>query len=180
MVVAQRVLVSVFVCAMLWQTASAQVVDIWSIYLNQQPEVEEEVEHELSESFDVDIPLARLTLPCEGKVELTYDQFDDVARVDAKLTGATCPVSRAEYALIVNVRDRDDNVVSERHEFAWEADSEQPFPGSASYPIGADADLISVRARRFSCQCAAGKEMSVTADADDGSPPNNNEEPLWF
>ena len=134
--------------------ASAQVVDTWSTFLNQLPEVEEEYDQRMTQTFEVEIPMRRLTPPCEGHVELTYEQFDNIARVRAELVTASCPVRDVEYALVVNSRTADEDVATQRREFVWSADSGEPFPGSDDYPIGSGTDLISVNARQFSCRCA--------------------------
>ncbi|MEM8982649.1 MAG: hypothetical protein AAGC71_06460 [Pseudomonadota bacterium] len=159
--------------------ASAQVIDIWSVFLNQQPEVEEEVEQSLSEKIAIAIPLQRRTPPCDGIIEVTYNQFDDVARVNAELKATSCPVSQVKYSLAVNARDSEYAISSQRFDFVWEVDSGKSFPGSDSYWIGRGRDLISVRASRFSCQCAAPNGPSVVVD-DGQLESSNSTEPLWF
>ena len=110
--------------------------------------------HSLEQTFTVDLPMRRLTPVCKGQVDLEYDQYDTIARVAATLVGTACNVATAEFALIINSRPDDGELVSERFELSWTAASGDAFPGSGDYPIGAAADLVNVRVRQFSCTCS--------------------------
>ncbi|MEM8981406.1 MAG: hypothetical protein AAGC71_00170 [Pseudomonadota bacterium] len=120
------------------------------------------VDQTMEQTFDIDLPMEPLIEPCSGQVELEYDQFDTLARVSAKLTGTACDIASASYKLVINTRDADYNVSSTTHALAWDPLSNSAFPGSGDYSIGADIDLVNVRARQFKCRCR--KTDAPTAD----------------
>lgn len=146
-------LLVVFAAALCCNSAMAQSEDRHAIL--KKPRIKEtSVSHGMEQTFEIDLPMRRLTPSCKGQVELEYNQYDTVARVAAKLGNTTCPVTYVQYALIVSARDADYEIVTSRHEFAWDVTSDGELPGSGDYPIGTDTDLVSVRARQFSCTCA--------------------------
>lgn len=140
----------------------AQVIDIWSIFLNKPPSEETAVIQGIPQKFEIELSMKRVTLACDGQVELRYNQYDTVARVDATLVSASCPIDTLNYALVVSSKSSDGDVNQSRHEFSWNASAGERLPGSGEYPIGADTDLISVDARQLSCTCE--KQRSVTVD----------------
>ncbi|MEL7538233.1 MAG: hypothetical protein AAFZ58_09970 [Pseudomonadota bacterium] len=121
--------------------------------LKKQREKTTQVEHELEQSFTVDLSVAQPPPPCRGQIQLEYDQYDTVARVDAELTGESCVIESFTYTLVVRVRDENYDVASVNHAIQWSADQAQQSLGSGDYPIGSDVDLVDVRARQFSCDC---------------------------
>ena len=157
-------LLVVFAAALCSNSVMAQSEDRHAIL--KKPRIKEtSVSHGMEQSFEIDLPMRRLTPSCKGQVELEYDQYDTVARVETRLGSTTCPVTYVQYALIVSSRDADYEIVTSRHEFAWDVTPDGTLPGSGDYPIGDDTDLVSVRARQFSCTCAD------DTDAADGDTP---------
>ncbi|MEM1261002.1 MAG: hypothetical protein AAGH76_01265 [Pseudomonadota bacterium] len=121
------------------------------------------VEQSMEQTFDVELPMKRMTEPCAGQVELEYDQYDTIARVNAKLTDTQCEIESASYTLVINISDNDYNVSSVSHALEWSADGDADFPGSGDFSIGADVDLVNVRARQFKCRC----RKNAAADSGD-------------
>ena len=64
-----------------------------------------------------------------------------------------CAASSGEYKLVVSVRGNHGLQTLEFVE-SWQRQDDQPVKFSAAYPIGADVDLVRVRAVQRKCTCA--------------------------
>jgi hypothetical protein len=102
------------------------------------------------------------TRQCKAEVALSYAQKNTLASVEGTIENATCGASSG--SLVLSVRTATESGVLSTQEFtqAWMRDDAQPVAFSAEYPIGANVDLVRVRALRMTCSCAELPQAEAT------------------
>jgi hypothetical protein len=93
---------------------------------------------------------------CEASASMEYFQRGAEADVKAKVDNADCAASSGSFVVEVTIRaDGETESVKLRFEEEWHRDDDAPVDVERRYPIGDDVDLLRVRIRKLSCDCAA-------------------------
>ena len=88
--------------------------------------------------------------------------------VTGKIENEDCAASYGEYTVAVRYR-KNDEVFDDEYPGSWERTGDQPYLFEGRYPIGENADLVRVRARKIQCIC--GERAVDDADpVDEGEP----------
>lgn len=110
-------------------------------------------------TVQTEIPIVvKMELPpskkCGAEITLSYFQRGEVASVDGELNNSVCAASSGEYTLAISISDTNQQLRTLEFNEAWQRSDAQPVSFEKEYPIGADVDLVRVRARRITCTCA--------------------------
>lgn len=108
-------------------------------------------------SFSVELPPITAA-HCAVTIEIAYTQRDTVASVDGTLHNTDCAASAGEYKVLVVTRGEDGKLTTLEFLESWQRNDAEPLPFNGHYPIGANVDLIRVRAQSTRCTCAAAPE----------------------
>lgn len=121
---------------------------------------------ELKYTIKLEAPAHRVY--CKAKVSVEYTQYDTDAGVTGKIENEDCAASYGEYTVAVRYR-KNDEVFDDEYPGSWERTGDQPYLFEGRYPIGENADLVRVRARKIQCIC--GERAVDDADpVDEGEP----------
>ena len=95
---------------------------------------------------------------CEPTMSITYEQRNDVARVEGTIENPTCAACSGGYTIAVRIRDA--NGESQTLEFpgTWQRADDRPVKFTTDYPIGANVDVVNVRSKSLHCVCAESGE----------------------
>lgn len=104
-------------------------------------------------TFSIELPPLPI-VQCAAAIEIKYSQRDTVVRVEGTLDHDDCAASSGEYAITIRVRDENREVKTLEFTEAWQRTDDQPVHLRADYPIGANVDLVAVRAQQSRCTCA--------------------------
>ena len=91
---------------------------------------------------------------CQASMNIDYVQRGEFASVDGEIRNEDCPASAGEYVLRARIRDADGETQSLEFPQTWQRSDDQHVSFSRELPIGADAQLLNLRAQRLSCECA--------------------------
>ncbi|HEY9183655.1 MAG TPA: hypothetical protein VIQ99_10670 [Gammaproteobacteria bacterium] len=111
------------------------------------------IELETKIDITLELPDAKL-LQCAAAIEIEYWQRDTVVGVAATVDTKDCAASSGEYTVAVIVRDEELELTTLQFSETWQRLDAQPVTFEKDYPIGADVDLVRVRARPVRCTCA--------------------------
>ena len=91
---------------------------------------------------------------CQAEITIEYTQRNTAAGVKGTIANKQCGPSGGTYNLSVRYKDTAGEVRNDEYEETWQRDHDGDIDIEASYPIGENADLIRVRARKIVCICA--------------------------
>ncbi len=108
---------------------------------------------EKQRSFVLDLPAPDIKY-CAAAVGVEYTQRDTVVRVVSTIENSDCAASSGEYEISVRVRDA--NLDAKNLDFTepWQRDDGKSQTFTHDYPIGTNADVLSVHGRSLECRCA--------------------------
>jgi hypothetical protein len=119
-------------------------------------------EKELTLRISLDRPTIDLA-QCQANLALDYVQIDSLASVSGVIENEDCAASGGEYTIQARIRDENGETSTLDFPESWQRDDDQPVKFSAEYPIGANVELVRVRSRGLSCECAEPLEESEPA-----------------
>jgi hypothetical protein len=91
---------------------------------------------------------------CSATTTTEYMQLNTIARVNSTLKIADCTVASGAFSIALRVRDESGAEKPVEFDETWQRGDDQDVKFAADYPIGENAELLSVRMRRLSCTCA--------------------------
>lgn len=106
---------------------------------------------------------------CEAKLQLEYYQKGASAHVKSTLTNEQCPASSGAYIVQVRYRDEKGDLLTKEFPETWARDDAAPIVMEKDYPVADDVDIVRVRSRGLSCECAATELDDPAPDPDAGS-----------
>jgi hypothetical protein len=90
---------------------------------------------------------------CNATMEIEYEQRNTVARVEGKIENPSCAACTGEYTIAVRIRDESGEFKTLEFPGKWQRADDKPVKLAADYPVGANVDVVSVRARGVHCVC---------------------------
>jgi hypothetical protein len=108
-------------------------------------------ETELTTTFEVK-PLK--FVECQADIGVQYHQRNTAARVEGTIENKTCAASSGEYSVAIRIKDEAGESKTLEFRESWQRSDDRPISVATDDPIGANVDLVSVRARSLHCVCA--------------------------
>ncbi len=95
-----------------------------------------------------------ISTSCQATILINYQQLNTVASVEGTVENTMCGASSGDFELAISLKDPDggDPKVLEFTE-KWQRSDSQAVKFSGNYPIGDNAELLRVRARKLHCIC---------------------------
>jgi len=95
-----------------------------------------------------------MSTSCQATILINYQQLNTVASVEGTVENTMCAASSGDFELAISLKDPDggDPKVLEFTE-KWQRSDNQAVKFSGNYPIGDNAELLRVRARKLHCTC---------------------------
>jgi len=106
------------------------------------------------------------TMQCSASTTTKYEQRNTVARIDSRFAIADCTLASGVFTVAVRVKD-ENGEEKPPLEFSetWQRSDPSDVRFTADYPIGENAELISVRLRSLTCTCGdAAPEVQPLAE----------------
>jgi hypothetical protein len=120
-------------------------------------------EHEVSLRVPLPAPSGP---PCEVSALTEYSQRNTMARVEGSISIAMCPAgSTGSFTIVARVRDPSGESKLLEFNQTWQRDDTEDHKFNSDFPIGENAELVSVRLRSLDCTCAATTTATATATA---------------
>ncbi len=101
---------------------------------------------------------------CEPAISITYEQRNDVARVEGTIENSACAACTGDYTIAVRIRDASGESQTLEFPGTWQRRDDRPVKFTTDYPIGKNVDVVNVRSKSLHCVCA-GSGDSASADA---------------
>ncbi len=101
---------------------------------------------------------------CDPTMAIQYEQRNTVARVEGTIENPSCAGCTGEYTIAVRVRDESGESKTLEFQGQWQRADDKPVKFTADYAVGANVDVLNVRAKALHCVCAAA-EPPASADA---------------
>jgi len=95
------------------------------------------------------------SLHCEAVVWIQYDQRNTLARVEGTIENGDCAASSGSFRLSVQTKAADGELKLQEFSQTWRRADDRPIAFVDELPIGADVDLVRVRANEVQCRCAS-------------------------
>ena len=108
---------------------------------------------ELELKLAITIPEIR-SAQCTVATTTEYQQLDTAAHVEGKLEIADCKAASGDFKVAVRVEDASGAEQLLEFDQAWQRKDNEDVSFTGDYPIGEDAELVSVRVRGLTCTCA--------------------------
>ncbi len=91
---------------------------------------------------------------CTATLAITYQQRNTIANVEGTIENTMCAASGGDYELAISLKapDGGDPKVIE-FSGKWQRSDSQSVKFTTDYPIGENAELLRVRARKVHCTC---------------------------
>lgn len=90
---------------------------------------------------------------CKASLLIRYNQYDTIAAYDGEIVNEDCGPSSGTYTISVRYRDESGEVHNMESEFEWQRADDQKVVFSGEQHIGANVDLVRVRASKVQCVC---------------------------
>jgi hypothetical protein len=112
----------------------------------------------------IDVP-AILSVQCAATTTTEYQQRNAFARVDGAIAISDCSAAAGAYKVAVRIKDESgaDRVLE--FDETWQRSEDREVSFSSDYPIGENAELVSVRLRGLTCTCADPPKEVVSEEA---------------
>jgi hypothetical protein len=92
---------------------------------------------------------------CTATAAFDYFQRGAEAQVEARIDNPHCAASSGSFIVEITIKaDNADAAEKLRFEEAWDRSDDQTIVFARRYPIGDDVDLLRIRIRKLSCDCA--------------------------
>ena len=91
---------------------------------------------------------------CKASVWVEYSQYDTEAHYNGEISNEECGPSSGTYTIAVRYRDESGQVHATEIENIWQRADDRTVIIEGKHSIGANVDLIRVRARKIQCVCA--------------------------
>ena len=114
--------------------------------------IEVVVHTEKEVTFSLEIPSPK-TVHCAAITEIEYTQRDTIVSVEGRIVNTDCAASKGEYRLTVRIRDENRELKTLEFLESWQRQDDQPVQFKGDYPIGENADVVSVRPSQLACAC---------------------------
>lgn len=122
---------------------------------------EPEFSETTSRTKTMEIKIESTSNLCSAIASLDYLQRGAEAEVATRIHTDDCPAASGNYVLKISVRgDADKEPRTLSFEESWERSDDTPVETLRLYPIGDDVDLLRIKARKLSCECADSTEQS--------------------
>jgi hypothetical protein len=106
---------------------------------------------------------------CEVAAATSYQQRNTLARVVGTIQVTDCTAAAGTFTVAVRVRDDAGDRVLDFRE-TWQRDAAREVGFAADYPIGENAQLLSVRVRNLTCACADEPDAAAVMASDSSEP----------
>lgn len=100
---------------------------------------------------------------CDSTMAIEYEQRNTVARVEGTIENPSCAACTGEYTIAVRIRDESGESKTLEFPGKWQRADDKPVKFRADYPVGANVDVLNVRAKALHCVCAV-TEASASAE----------------
>ena len=111
------------------------------------------IRHETKITTTIEVKPLKL-VECQADVGVQYHQRNTAARVEGTIENKICAASSGEYTIAIRIKDEAGEPKTLEFRESWQRDDDRPISVATDYPIGANVDLVSVRARSLHCVCA--------------------------
>ncbi len=101
---------------------------------------------------------------CEPTMSITYEQRNDLARVEGTIENPACAACSGDYTMAVRIRDASGEIKTLEFPGTWKRADDLPVKFTTDYPIGPNVDVVNVRSKSLHCVCAQPGEPA-TGDA---------------
>ena len=105
---------------------------------------------------------------CKASVWVEYNQYDTEARYNGEISNDECGPSCGTYTIAVRYRDESGQIHTAETGHTWQREDDQTVIIEGKHWIGANVDLMRVRAKRIQCVCADNesptKEITKTGE----------------
>ena len=113
-------------------------------------------------SRTIELRLESKSRQCQALASLEYFQRGAEAEVETRIHTDDCGAASGGYVVNITVRGDDDKEPRIlRFEESWERSDDGPVETLRRYPIGDDVDLLRLKSRKLSCECADTTEPSA-------------------
>jgi len=127
----------------------------------------EESPEPLREEFTLTFELPVLeTAQCKATLSIEYLQINANAEVSGVIENQDCAASGGEYSIEARLRDANGATSTVEFSETWERQDAEPVTFSAVYPIGENVELVRMRSRGLSCECAEPDSAKAPANSD--------------
>jgi hypothetical protein len=92
---------------------------------------------------------------CDPTMAIQYEQRNTVARVEGTIENPSCAACAGEYTIAVRVRDESGESKTLEFPGKWQRADDEAVTFTADYPVGANVDVVNVRAKALHCVCSA-------------------------
>ena len=91
---------------------------------------------------------------CEASTYTEYQQLNNVAQISGTVSVSMCPAgTTGSFTLVANVKNEAGAITPIEFSETWQRADTQDHVFDSNYPIGDNADLMSVRVRNLTCTC---------------------------
>jgi hypothetical protein len=97
-------------------------------------------------------------ITCAPTMSITYEQRNDVARVEGTIENPACAACTGDYTIAVRIRDASGESKTLEFPGTWRRADDRPVKFTTDYPVGANVDVLSVRSKTLRCVCAESGE----------------------
>lgn len=105
-------------------------------------------------AFSIKIDAPETEAQCQASVQTGYFQANTLAKVEGTILIEGCTAASGKYTVAARVRDVNGETQVLEFEEAFQRDNDQPLTFKSEYPIGDNVELVNVRTRNLSCECA--------------------------
>lgn len=98
---------------------------------------------------------------CQPTMSITYEQRNDVARVEGTIENPTCAACSGDYTIAVRIRDASGEIKTLEFPGTWKRADDRPVSFTADYPIGMNVDVVSARSKSMHCVCTQSEEPAA-------------------
>jgi hypothetical protein len=98
---------------------------------------------------------------CQPTISITYEQRNDVARVQGTIENPACAACAGAYTIAVRIRDASGESKTLEFPGTWRRADDRPVEFTADYPVGANVDVVNVRSKTLHCVCAGPAEPAT-------------------
>jgi hypothetical protein len=120
----------------------------------------ESVQKEITLTFE--LPVLE-TAQCEAALSIEYLQLGATAEVTGVIENEDCGASGGEYTIQARLRDENGETKTLDFSETWQRQDAAPVRFTTEYPIGDNVELVRMRSRGLSCECADPSEAKESA-----------------
>lgn len=91
---------------------------------------------------------------CEPTMSITYEQRNDLARVEGTIENPACAACSGDYTMAVRIRDASGETKTLEFPGTWKRTDDRAVKFTTDYPIGPNVDVVNVHSKALHCVCA--------------------------